>query len=43
VERCINKLKPFQAVATRYDKREYLYQGTFDVASIRIWLRDPVS
>ncbi len=43
VERCINKLKQLRAVATRYDKREYIYQGTVDVASIRIWLRDPVS
>lgn len=41
VERCINKLKTFRAVATRYDKREYIYQGTIDIASIRIWLRDP--
>jgi transposase len=43
VERCINKLKGFRAVATRYDKRERIYQGTIDVASIRIWLRDPVT
>ena len=43
VERCINKLKQLRAVATRYDKREYMYQETVDVASIRIWLRDPVS
>jgi transposase len=42
VERCANKLKAFRAVATRYDKRERIYQGTVDVASIRIWLRDPV-
>jgi transposase len=42
VERCINKLKAFRAVASRYDKREYMYQGTVDVASIRVWLRDPV-
>jgi hypothetical protein len=28
-------------VATRYDKREFVYRGTIDVASIRIWLRDP--
>ena len=26
----------------RYDKREIIYQGTVDLASIRIWLRDPV-
>jgi transposase len=41
-ERCVNKLKLHRAVATRYDKRDYLYRGTIDVASIRIWLRDPV-
>jgi transposase len=43
VERCFNKLKAFRAVATRLDKRERIYQGTIDVASIRIWLRDPVT
>lgn len=42
-ERAINKLKQFRAVATRYDKREYMYAATVDVASIRIWLRDPVT
>ena len=31
-----------QAVATRYDKRDYTFRGTIDLASIRIWLRDPV-
>ncbi len=43
VERCIGKLKQFRAVATRYDKREIIFAGTIDVASIQIWLRDPVS
>jgi transposase len=43
VERCFSKLKQFRAVATRYDKREQIYQGTSDIASIRIWLRDPVT
>src|ERR1039457_2695208 len=43
VERCFSKLKQFRAVATRYDKRERIYQGTIDIASIRIWLRDPVT
>ena len=42
VERCINKLKLFRALATRYDKRNYIYLGTIDVATIKIWLRDPV-
>ena len=42
VERCFSKLKQFRAVATRYDQRERIYQGTIDVASISIWLRDPV-
>ena len=42
VERAINKLRATRAVATRYDKRDFVYKGTVDVASIRIWLRDPV-
>jgi transposase len=40
--RAINKLKAHRAVATRYDKRDYTFRGTIDLASIRIWLRDPV-
>jgi transposase len=36
VERCFSKLKQFRAVATRYDKRGIIYQGTVDLASIRI-------
>ena len=28
VERCFGKLKQFRAVATRYDKRDYMYQAT---------------
>ena len=43
VERAINKLKQNRAVATRYDKRDYVWRGTVDVAAIRIWLRDPVT
>ena len=42
VERAVNKLRATRAVATRYDKRDYIYRGTIAVASIRIWLRDPV-
>lgn len=42
VERAINQLRGYRAVATRYDKREFVYTGTIDVASIKIWLRHPV-
>jgi transposase len=42
VERAVNKLRNTRAVATRYDKRDFVYRGTIDVAAIRIWLRDPV-
>jgi transposase len=43
VERTINKLKDFRAVAMRTDKREFVFRGTIDVASIKIWLRHPES
>jgi hypothetical protein len=36
VERAINKLKGHRGVATRYDKRDYMFRGTVDVASIKI-------
>lgn len=39
VERAINKLKQFRAVATRYDKRQYVYLGTLSAAALVIWLR----
>lgn len=42
VERTINKLRAYRAVAMRTDKRDFVYRGTIDVATIRIWLRDPV-
>ncbi|WP_394356414.1 IS5 family transposase [Spiractinospora alimapuensis] len=40
VERSINLPKQNRAVATRYDKRAAIYDGTVQLASIRIWLRD---
>ena len=39
VERAINRLKNFRAVATRYDKRAYVYLGTVTLAALTIWLR----
>ncbi|WP_435532579.1 IS5 family transposase [Streptomyces violaceusniger] len=39
VERAINKIKQFRAVATRYDKRRYVYLGTVTAAALLIWLR----
>ncbi len=34
-------LRQHRAVATRFDKRDFVWRGTIDVASIRIWLRHP--
>ncbi|GGV73565.1 hypothetical protein GCM10010277_87350 [Streptomyces longisporoflavus] len=39
VERTINKLKQFRAVATRYDERGYVFLGTVTAAALLIWLR----
>jgi transposase len=40
VERAFCRLRQHRAVATRYDKRDFVYRGTVDVAAIRIWLHD---
>lgn len=39
VERTINRIKNSRAVATRYDKRAYVFHGTVSAAAIRLWLR----
>lgn len=38
IERCINRLKDFRAVATRYDKRGRNYLAGVLVALIILWL-----
>jgi transposase len=40
VERCINKLKQWRGVATRYDKRAANYRATVTIAALMIWLAD---
>jgi len=42
VERAINNLRQHRAVATRYDKRDFVWRGTVDIAAIRIWLRNNI-
>ena len=39
IERLINKMKQFRAVATRYDKLACRYRATVQIADIFIWLR----
>ncbi|MFF8983817.1 IS5 family transposase [Streptomyces globisporus] len=39
VERAINKLNILRAVATRFDKRGYVFLGTVTAAALVIWLR----
>ncbi|GGW66898.1 hypothetical protein GCM10010381_59800 [Streptomyces xantholiticus] len=40
VERTINQLKHSRAVATRYDKRAFVFHGTVTPAAIRLWPRN---
>ncbi len=39
VDRATNRLKNARAVATRYDKRGYVFLGTATAAALVIWLR----
>jgi transposase len=38
IERCINRLKQWRGVATRYEKRAVNYRAMVVIASIVIWL-----
>lgn len=39
VERCINKLKQFRHIATRYDRYASAYLAFAKLAAVRLWLR----
>lgn len=38
VERCINRLKQWRGLATRYEKRAASYRAMVVIAAIMIWL-----
>ena len=38
VERCINRLKQFRGLATRYDKRGWNYRAMVVLAALVLWL-----
>jgi transposase len=38
VERCVNRLKQWRGIATRYEKRAVNYQAMVVIASLMIWL-----
>ena len=38
VERCINRLKQWRGLATRYEKRAFNYRAMLVLASIVLWL-----
>ncbi|MFE7116298.1 transposase, partial [Streptomyces sp. NPDC057654] len=42
VERCFNRLKQFRAIATRFDKLATRYKAGVHLASLILWLREPI-
>ena len=38
VERCLNRLKQYRRIATRYEKKAQNYQALLTIASIMMWL-----
>ena len=43
IERCINKLKQFRHICTRFDRHALNYLAMAKLASIRLWLRQMAS
>lgn len=43
VERCFARLKQFRAIATRFDKLAARYHAGLHLASLTLWLREPVT
>ncbi|MGW0738042.1 IS5/IS1182 family transposase, partial [Streptomyces sp. NPDC002851] len=37
VERCINRLKQWRGIATRFDKTATIYQAGLHIAAIFLW------
>lgn len=42
VERCFNRLKQFHAIASRFDKLAARYKDGVHLASLVLWLREPI-
>ena len=38
VERCVNRLKQWRGIATRYEKRAVNYRAMVVIAALMIWL-----
>ncbi len=38
IERCVNRLKQWRGVATRYEKRAANYRAMAVIAALMIWL-----
>ena len=39
IERCINKLKQFRRIATRYDRLPEIFLAMIKLATVRLWMR----
>ena len=39
IERCINKLKQFRRIATRYDRLPENFLAMIKLATVRLWMR----